>query len=315
MNAKAKQLLTIILLSACLGYGAILASKKLEGGPKGDFIKEPRNAFAARALELYQAVEKSPDDLKLRTLLAETLVAQGFAAPSAEIVIKGLEQYKKVLKVDKKNKDALLSLARASMDLGVRDTAKIYYKKYLSFYPEDEKAQIDLALIEFASGDKDKGFTMVDEVIKVHPELFSSHMAKLLMHMENKDEQKIIDKQFAAAANVAKSADEIKQLEEVKLLLGSNAATPLIASTAEKLSLEDRLVGFVKNHPILGGKLESYKFQKPCLLEVSLANFPLNAMPEMAKKSLEAKFKALFEDGAACEVKITTSTGDSWVIK
>jgi tetratricopeptide (TPR) repeat protein len=86
--------------------------------------------------------------------------------------------YYKILKIDNKRKDILLSLTQAYYIKNDLDSAENITKKILQFFPGDQQATYNLGAIEATKGNKDKAREIWNRLIIDHPNTETAELAK-----------------------------------------------------------------------------------------------------------------------------------------
>jgi tetratricopeptide (TPR) repeat protein len=86
--------------------------------------------------------------------------------------------YYKILKIDNKRKDILLSLTQAYYIKNDLDSAENITKKILQFFPGDQQATYNLGAIEATKGNKDKAREIWNQLIIDHPNTETAELAK-----------------------------------------------------------------------------------------------------------------------------------------
>lgn len=86
--------------------------------------------------------------------------------------------YNKILKIDNKRKDILLSLTQAYYIKNDLDSAENITKKILKIFPGDQQATYNLGAIEATKGNKDKAREIWNRLIIDHPNTETAELAK-----------------------------------------------------------------------------------------------------------------------------------------
>jgi tetratricopeptide (TPR) repeat protein len=86
--------------------------------------------------------------------------------------------YYKILKIDNKRKDILLSLTQAYYIKNDLDSAENITRKILQIFPGDQQATYNLGAIEATKGNKDKAREIWNQLIIDHPNTETAELAK-----------------------------------------------------------------------------------------------------------------------------------------
>jgi tetratricopeptide (TPR) repeat protein len=86
--------------------------------------------------------------------------------------------YYKILRIDNKRKDILLSLTQAYYIKNDLDSAENITRKILQIFPGDQQATYNLGAIEATKGNKDKAREIWNRLIIDHPNTETAELAK-----------------------------------------------------------------------------------------------------------------------------------------
>ena len=230
--------------------------------------------------------------------LADNLLEQGYDKANPQIIIKALSAYNEALKLDPSNESALLSMTRVSADVGLVDKTILYGQRYLNLKPNDFRARADLGAALVMAGEIEKGKAELEKVLLLSPEFFP---ATLAMAMAQKQAGEIDSAKSYANLAIERASNE--EQKDVARRILDLLDSPKEAVAGPGIILErERVEEFIRSHPILGKKVEQISVNHSGTIRVSLKNFPIEKMPEVAKTKLQERAKAQLGDLKNVEV-------------
>jgi len=181
------------VVSGCLIAGALGCSNRgnlqppfnstqpLTGVP---MASKPRSFWGGGAnkpaapVEVTEADYKTPAKPETHAILANAQVDSAFnedTPPSGReaLLDQARQGYQKALKMDPKNKVALVGLAKYYVRLGERDKAVETYKRYFAAYPKDKDVAHEVAMAHAQWKDWAGAIAWCDFALKIDPENLS----------------------------------------------------------------------------------------------------------------------------------------------
>ena len=254
-----------------------------------------------KSLEL--EIDKNPKNIAKRIDFADRLVSEGSRSSKVGHIIRAVEQYNLVLEQDSKNSSALLALARISYESGAFDNSMAYFKKYLVQKPNDKLAKNDLALAELQTGNVDAAINRLEQICIEDPNYFESHLALALAYRTKND----FKKANLLADKSLKLAKSIKQHGAAETLLAalSQPQTQRALAASNTPSPSGSIQSYFSEHQIIGPKLKKIVWKTEDQVHLVLEDFPIAAMPEVAKSTFLAKAKSALKNiGAVINISI-----------
>ena len=237
---------------------------------------------------------KSVPNLKqLATLLwaKVPVTAEDGPAPQ-EVVLDLVDTLGKLLAIDPKDEESLLMMANLNFNQQVFGKSAEYFKKYLELHPDDIKVRASYASNLTFLGHPEQALAELEVALKKDPKSFQANAFKsiTLAQMGKLDEAKAV----GIPALLLAPSDEAKTRFK-KFLDSLSTMKPVSAADTKKgdrgnLVTEPPVVTFLKQHPIVGPKFKSFAV-KNSAIEILVENFPMQAMPPVAKEVFEKKVR------------------------
>lgn len=231
----------------------------------------------AALAELEGRVDANPADEELRLQFARALYEEARKSASGQLVMRAVENYAYILRRDPNHREALLELAALCFEQGILDKAEEYLRRFIALDPEDVRARTDLALVLVQAGQPEESLGLLNAVIDKHPALFPPRFALALAYRVLGD----LDSAKAAASAALPYAPDDTARQRLQTFLAS-------LTEAAPASLEQ----YVRSHSILGPKVTKIEMTEEKTLQVTLREFPVEQMPDVAKKVFIAKLEA-----------------------
>ncbi len=154
----------------------------LKADPKATFITEELAELYVAAgqirtavTEAEEAVKANPDDLTARRILGRIytrLLGDGQQGRINETMLKkAIEQYERITAKDTKDVESLLMLGRLQKVAQSSPEAMAAYKKVLALDPENEDAQVGLAMVYADLGDNKSASELLEKAATKSPNL------------------------------------------------------------------------------------------------------------------------------------------------
>lgn len=271
----------------------------------------------ARA-ELEAAYEKDPSSLTASVNFANFLFEEGMSEANPESLKRAVGIFHQVLEMDNKQPDALLGLGTLSLHVGVAEKAIEYYKQYVEVKPEDLSIASNLALAEARSGMPEEALKRLDAILKTNPDFVialvtkglilseqgeTGHARDLWLRAESLESNETLKQRISSlvvdslrrdsVGNTAKenNSDEKSAKTPIKTYANSTnndaKSTALLSSEASA----SKLKAYFKSHQIIGPKLYDAFKESDTKFLVLLQDFPVDAMPPVAKEVFTGRVK------------------------
>lgn len=274
--------------------------KQQESGQAPEFVSLEKLDLPPEVAKMRSLAKENPADDSAQLNLAQHLVALGNQRRDPAFLMHGLGAYQAALRSNPKNTGALRGLADLCAEQGLFPEAAATYGALLEIEPGDIKVRTDYALVLIQSGKAEDGIKNLDIIIKQHPDNFPARLAKALGYRVLGDFKSAKTETQAAlkvapddtARGVAQNfADQIDAAEKEGPKPESGApaqasAEDLFPPGASPATVVDALF---RNHPIIGPKIDSITWNGPNEVKISLNDFPIEAMPPVAKEKLTSR--------------------------
>ena len=319
-----KTILSTVVLAGALFYIPFHYYNDLAGEKPtvqyDDYVKEKNRAenFDPELTALYEKASTNPKDVDGWKILANEISVKlsEMDTPAQGLVFELIDALQHVLEIDPNDSEALLSMGNVSYNFQVFDKAAYYFSKYLDQHKDDLTTRATYASTLSFIGDFQDAEKELLYVIAKDPKSFlpRANLAINYALAGSKAEAK-----SAALEAVKYAPDSETKIKFDKFLLDlmnpkeapQQVAPKEIGKTDSSLQ---NLSDYVKSNPVAGPKFITAKPNGE-FIELHFANFPMKAMPPVAKEKffsglkqqvqkdkLEEKYKALvFIDHATAE--------------
>ncbi len=285
---------------AIIGLGAALlwivgwnTQKSIAGeAPTKEF---PAAATAVNDVELHalqQRAKQSPDDINVWRSLVEALVNKlsNEQNPKNEEIFDLIDALREILRIEPNDARALQAMAELSFRQKVYDKAAEYYARYLTQAPEDNAARARYGSVLTLLGKVAEAEKQLTQVLKTSPNDFMVNAYYALLLAQKGEISKA--KKVAQAALANAPSEEAKK--EFSGFLDRLESTPegtklMPAPEAETVTPLD---GFFKANPVAGPKFVKSEYGKEGIIRVYFHDFPMSAMPPIAKEKFFGSIKA-----------------------
>lgn len=299
---------TTILFCSAMGLASIHG-----GTPPTQRHSASMNSSGSVLIEkLREATSSAPDDLAswkaLANALGDELKKADFDSP--DLTLEMVDVLSNVLRIEPNDPQALLTLANLAFNQKAFIKSAELYQRYLTSQPNDLLARASLGSSYTFLKRYDDAEKELLSVLKSDPQQFQGLAYIAILYAEKGDKDRAI--QFGERAVKAAPVEEAKVRFTIFLdkLRGTSSAVPSTeAAPQPKMLLED----YVKKHPILGPKLVAFK-NEGALYSIELKNFPIAAMPPMAKDKLKRDMIPLVPQGSKIKF-IDIDSGDEFTLE
>jgi tetratricopeptide (TPR) repeat protein len=286
--------------------------------PYGDTAHGSGDAALAA---LRKQAEASPQDGAVLKNLAAAIVAklQKSKTPAQSDIFDLIDILGKILKLDPKDREALLIMGDISFEQQVFDKSAEYYERYLKEVPGDITARSRRASALTFMARFDESIRELKEVLKVSPDNFAA-LAYLTVTYAQKGDKKLALDTGARALRAAPSGEAKEELsafiEKVKTGQIPQKAPPAGGHDEQKVhtsdkashahedggASDDKLAQYFKGNPIAGPKFVTLSLSKG-VAQATFKEFPMAAMPPFAKEKFFSGIKKFIADQGITEVQ------------
>lgn len=279
------------------------------GGPPSELPPEhpplelPEEAIAFLA-ELATAAEAAPTDLEAWQKLARARYRAALIDPS--YVTPATQALDRVLELDRDNLEGVRTRGNLAYDTRDYRTAQTYFERYLTLDPSEPSVKTDLASTLLFQGEREKAKELYREVIAKSPDFVQAHLnLGIALHADG--DREASKKALDTALERAKTPEQRAQVERVIALAAERAppsatakseAAPApsnAAATNATTTFQREAEGVLRQHPIVGPKIEAVEWNGPGSATVLLRAFPMQAMPPVMRN----KFKSRMNESLA----------------
>lgn len=196
--------------------------------------------------------------------------------PNQALVLELLDNLSRITAIDPNDSSSLLMLANLTFNQRVFDKSSEFYLRYLTQVPDDIQARASYSSALTFIGKFKEALEELDLILQKDPKLFQANAYKAI-----------------TLAQMGK-IEEAKKIGSAALLLAPNEESKekfqkFIASLDQKENT--KLIDFLKNHPIISTKILKLDDSDPKVLKLYLKQFPMSAMPAIAKEAFFGKIK------------------------
>jgi tetratricopeptide (TPR) repeat protein len=309
---------SFIIVSTLIGWLSVVGiSQYLSGEPARRHHSDTHAARAGNGEHahshdspslsvLEKEYEENPSSLTTSVNFANALFEDGMTRGNAENLKRAVGLFHEVLELDSAHPDALLGLGTLSLHVGVPDKAVEYYTQYIAVRPDDLAISANLALAEARSGDVDSATDRLDAILDKNPDFVIAMVTKGLILADSGETEKA--RELWLKAERLESSEVLKQRIS-SLIVDSLRKTDTVHSDAPVASSgasasEASMGKYFENHEIVGPKIHDMSSQSPGRFVVYVRDFPVSAMPPVAREVFEKKVKEQLSQTDFSEVAI-----------
>ncbi len=267
-----KKILLIIPVLIIAGGAYYLAPSFIGKPPTKEFVPQHSpevNHNFPELKDLRGKVEASPEDVVVLEQLAEVLKGKVIATRDRNLIFELIDTLTKILKVDPKNKYALLELANVSFESKVFSKAGEYYQQYLNLVPDDLEVRSRYASCLIFLNQHEAGLKEIEIVLQKDANNFSAlaYKAIALAQTDQKDEAKKVGEL------ALKNAPDEEGRSRFMVFLNS----------LDRPVSENALLDYLQNNEITSSKFQTIAKEGSKLI-ITFKDFPVEMMPEFAKQ-------------------------------
>lgn len=253
-------------------------------------------------VRLRDATKASPNEIAAHQALAGEILErlQGTEEPPSELVMELVQVLGEILRLDPKDKSALVTMADVSFNQRVFDKAADYYRRFLELEPADNQIRARLGSSLAFLTKYDEAQAELQKVLKADPNNFeaSAYLAITHAQMGNSIEAIKLGEEALkkapsdeARARFSQFIDSVKGNRqsvgpEVRKTTASSASTP------EGDPAVLKVVQQVKENQISGPKFVRHELANGgATLKLFFKQFPMEAMPPFIRDRFLNKLK------------------------
>ena len=292
------------------GMASSLAGTKPTTMMKSREVASPslgNGALDNSALEKLRAdAAAQPTSLDAQRALASALLQnlRGATPPSQGAILEVIDVVSTILKLNPKEKEALLVLGDISFEQQVFDKAASYYAQYITLDPEDLSTRARYASsLAFQSKYKDAERELL-AVLKKNPTHFASlaYLTVAYAQMGEKAKSLEVGTRALAAAPTGEAKEELQGfIQKVKdgsfkpgtLPTSPQRTQPLRAEGAKAADNASAVASYLQANAIAGPKFVRAENNSNSSVSVFMRDFPMEGMPPFAKQKFFAGIKSM----------------------
>ncbi|MBI3770650.1 MAG: tetratricopeptide repeat protein [Deltaproteobacteria bacterium] len=256
---------------------------------------------------LVEKAAAAPDDVGAWKSLAHVQARAAEVEPSYAAA--AVDSYKHVLGLAPDDDEAIHGLANVYYDRQEFAAAAEQYERYLHAHPDDPSVRTDLATTYLYQRQFDRAVDAYQEVIKAHPDFLQAHFnLGLAYEAMGKRDQALAS--LATARGLATDEPTRTQIDKITAQLkGEPARGPRMgpapgtvadgagsAAVAQASDFRGAVEAGLRAHSILGPKITAIDWPSPTQARVSVANFPMQSMPDFARNLFRARLETILDD-------------------
>ncbi len=217
-----------------------------------------------------------------------------------------LAAFQHVLEQDPKNVDAIRGVANVHYDREEHKEAIPYYERYLALRPDDLSARTDLGTMYLYAGDPTRAVATYRDVLQRDPKFLQAHYNLAVTQHQQGDDAAALE-ELHTARGLATDEGARKQIDDMIAELGGG---PPPSETAEAAPSGGGATPFqaaversLRAHQIIGPKIARFEWSGPGTGKLLLANFPMDAMPPVARAKFDERLSSILKDAGAASVE------------
>ena len=288
-----------VLLAGVILFGTSYGISKIHGGTPPTKVHQAAMTPGSNLLleKLREVTAAAPDDVAawktLANALSEELKRLEFDSP--DLSLEMVDVLSNVLRLEPSDPQALITLANLAFNQRAFVKAAELYERYLARHSDDLLARASLGSSYTFLGRMDDAERELLAVVKSDPQQFQGLAYVSILYSEKGDQQKAVE--FGQRALAVAPGEEAKArfgafLEKLGHASSRTTAPAQSPQQVSQVTFDE----YVKKHHILGPKLSAIKNGEKNKI-VELNNFPIAAMPPIAKQKLERDLLALLPAG------------------
>lgn len=254
---------------------------------------------------LAQEARAKPNDVSAWNKLGAVSMRAALFDPS--YYGKAADAYAHVLKLDPNNPDALRGIGDMYYDRNKYDEAIAAYEHYLKEKPKDPEVLTDLGTMYLYTGNPDQAIVQYKKATALEPDLYQAYYNMGVAYGAQGDKANaaiVLTKAISLASDDTIRKQAIRAFTKItgmppqtatqvasSLKSGSAASTgsPSNADGAE--TFKGAMEAMVRNLPVAGRKVTAIQWPSKYRAEVTMSDFPMDAMPPFARDKFLSDLK------------------------
>lgn len=285
------------------------SAAKIEGA---SFAHSGGDVFSDEPLKsLKAAADSAPDSVAAQSNLAEALVNKlnEVKKPGSDLIFAALEVLRKILELEPKNRNALLSLGDIAFNQAIFEKSTDYYARYLELEPKDLDARVNYGNSLLFIGREADALKELNAAFKTAPNDFRIAVSLAVAYKRSGDEGGA--KKFRETAlGLAPNPEEKSRLDKFLASIGKESSAPGVApavisprGTESAASPEALISEALSSNPVAGPKFAGAKALGSGAFEVKFNDFPMEQMPPFAKAKFFGSLKEKISGPMAADIK------------
>jgi len=275
-----------------------------EGHPPITVPEETKQAIR----DLSKKAADAPDDLDTWKRLADLQYRAGQIEPA--LLADADVSYRHILDREPNDPDVLRSLGNVAFDQDKAEVAIDFYQRYLKVKPDDADVATDLGTMFLAAGKPEQAIDQYEAVLKRNPSFFQAQFNLAIAYNKLGQRDKVIEA-LEKARGLAKDDQTRTQVEQALAhvkgappVAVAGAGTPATGSGAQAgtasapvaATFQAGLEASLRQHPIIGPKIERIEWAGAEDAKVYLRDFPMDQMPESITGMFLERMKARVQE-------------------
>ena len=296
-----KNLTTILVVAALLFAFAWMTQSSLAGKKPtityDELLEQETTAERSELARLRSVIQEQPDDLSAwRALRDELRTLVGGDAPNrGSYQLEYMEALAKILALDQEDYETLLEYADFSFNQKVFDKSVAFYESYIAKRPDDLSAQARYASALTFLSEYDRAIAVLESVLKKDPQHFQAMAFLSVTHSQKGD--------IASSLLIGEEALALAPSDEARARFGSFVAS-LRSKQASQPANVQAAIAYLTQHPITQTKFVSADLKAGNVLELYFRDFPMHAMPDVAKQKFYSELKQRLVSGEGQSISV-----------
>ena len=241
--------------------------------------------------ELAARAEASPEDPQAwRDLAREQFQTSQIEASYRSAA---LTSFQRLLDLVPDDLEALRALGNVYYDLQEYGKSIDHYEKYLAREPKDASVRTDMATMYLYKGDPGRAIAEYQTVLAENPDHFQARFNMGIAYSAQGDMEKA--KEALTRAKELAANEELRlRVEQVMTQLASERreAPASEEAPAQLTVFQGAVEGVFRGHAVVGQKVGRFVWSSAVQGAVYLNDFPIDAMPDEARKQFLARLRA-----------------------
>ncbi len=225
-----------------------------------------------------------PEDLDAWKQLAFVQYRAGQIQPL--YLDKAEESYRHVLEKNATDLDALRGLGNVAYDHNAPGKALEFYKQYLEIKPDDKSVRTDMGTMLLAAEQPEQAIQIYTSVLQEDPTFFQAQF-NLAVAYRSAGKGDLAIAALQRAKDVAPDDDSRKRVEALLAHVGVGGGAGQAAPQNQPGAggtFRDAVEAVFRSHPIVGPRIDAFRWESDQQAQVVLREFPMAGMPPMVRE-------------------------------